>query len=73
MPTIITRNPNEISLANFSVQSGANRLERFGNSVAMGGAVENGAVKFGKTVQTNITNSTETGVYFVSHAGAEDL
>jgi hypothetical protein len=48
MPTIITRNPNEISLANFTVLSGANRLERHGASVAMGGAVENGAVKFGK-------------------------
>ena len=73
MPTIINRNPNEISLANFTVLAGANHLQRAGGSVAVGGQVENGALKFGKTVQTNLTNSTETGVWFVSEAGAEDL
>ena len=73
MPTIINRNPGEISLANFTVMNGGNKLERFGASVAVGGAVENGAVKFGKTVQTNITNSTDTGLYFISHDNEEDL
>lgn len=67
MPTIINRNPNEISLANFTVLNGANALSRDE------GVVENGAYKLGKTVQTNITNNTETGQYFISHENVEDL
>lgn len=73
MPTILNVNPYEISLANFTVKSGANHLERHGASVAVGGSVENGAVKLGKTVQTNLTNSTITGLYFISHDNEEDL
>lgn len=73
MPTIVTRNPGEISLANFTVLNGMNRLERVGGTTAIGGTVENGAVKFGKTVQTNITNSTDTGIYFISHDNVEDI
>ena len=71
MPTIVTSNPNELSLANFTVKSGENRLSR--NPVPGGGVVENGALKGGMTKQTNITNNTITGIYFISHANQEDL
>lgn len=71
MPTIINRNPNEISLANFTVLTGANALYR--DPVPAGGVVENGALKGGKTVQTNSTNNTDTGVYFISHEDVEDI
>ena len=73
LPTIVNRNPNEISLANFTVMAGANKLQRFNGTAAVGGAVENGALKFGRTVQTNITNSTDTGMYFISHEDVEDI
>ena len=71
MPTIINRNPDEISLANFTVLSGANALYR--DPVPGNGVVENGALKGGKTIQTNSTNNTETGIYFISHDNVEDL
>lgn len=71
MPTVINRNPNEISIANFTVLSGANALNR--DPVPGGGVVENGALKGGKTVQTNVTNSTATGLYFISHEDVEDI
>lgn len=71
MPTIINRNPDEISLANFTVLSGANKLYR--NPVPGGGVVENGALKGGKMVMTNSTNNTDTGIYFISHEDVEDL
>ena len=71
MPTLLNRNPDEISLANFTVLSGANALYR--NPVPANGVVENGALKGGKTVQTNSTNNTETGVYFISHENVEDI
>ena len=71
MPTIVNRNPDEISLANFTVLSGANALQR--NPVPGGGVVENGALKGGKTVQTNATNDTATGRYFISMENQEDL
>ncbi|MCJ1367199.1 hypothetical protein MMC16_006331 [Acarospora aff. strigata] len=64
LTTTRTRNPNEISLANFTVLSGANHLQR--NPVPGGGIVENGALKGGKVVQTNATRDTGTGKYFVS-------
>lgn len=72
MPTIVTRNTGEISLANFTVQSGANKLQRF-NGTVVNTPVENGFVKFGKTLQTNLTNSTDTGMYFISHDDQEDI
>ena len=71
MPTLLNRNPYEISLANFTVLSGANALYR--DLVPASGVVENGALKGGKTVQTNSTNNTETGVYFISHEDVEDI
>lgn len=73
MPTIITRNPGEISLANFTVQSGANRLQRFDNSSVVETAVENGYLQFGQTIQTNLTNSTDTGMWYISHNNTEDI
>ncbi|KAJ9348658.1 hypothetical protein DTO280E4_9283 [Paecilomyces variotii] len=50
MPTIMTRNPGEISLANFTVKSGDNHLYRGVSGVA-GGVVVNGALKSGQTIQ----------------------
>lgn len=73
LPTIINRNPDEISLANFTVLSGANALYRGSSGVTGGGVVENGALKGGKTVQTNSTNDTTTGLYFISHENVEDI
>ena len=71
MPTIVNKNPFEISLANFTVLSGANALRR--NPVPGNGVVENGALKGGRRVMTNSTNNTDTGVYFISHDNQEDL
>lgn len=65
MPNIATRNGYEISLANFTVLSGENRLMRTGGVVA-GGVAESGSLKYGQTSQTNITNDTATGQYFTS-------
>ncbi|RMZ91095.1 hypothetical protein DV736_g1689, partial [Chaetothyriales sp. CBS 134916] len=72
MPTIVDRNPGEISLANFTILSGANHLERFGGSVVPG-PVENGYVKFGTANPTNITNNTLTGQYYISTNNTEDI
>lgn len=66
LPLIRTRNPDEISIANFTVLSGSGHLERFDGSPAVGGVVESGAIKVGEVVQTNVTNNTETGAYFLS-------
>lgn len=66
LPTIINRNPNEISIANFTVLEGENHLERFEGVPAERGMVENGALKRGHVVQTNLTNATDTGRYFIS-------
>lgn len=56
MPTQIYRNPYEISLANFTVISGANKLQR----PVAGGVVRSGALKNGTTQQLNITANTQT-------------
>jgi len=69
MPTIINRNPDEISLANFTVKSGENRLQR----PIAGGVAESGSLKGGVIKETNITNNTATGLYFISHANEEDI
>ncbi|KAJ9266753.1 hypothetical protein DTO212C5_6180 [Paecilomyces variotii] len=73
MPSLVTRNPNEISLANFTVKSGENHLYRGAAGVPAGGVVENGALKGGQTVQTNMTHDTETGLWYVSHEDQEDI
>lgn len=62
LPTITNRNPYEIPLANFTVQSGDNRLER----PVGGGRAESGSLKDGKIALEFMTNDTETGEWFVS-------
>ncbi|ORY05895.1 phosphodiesterase/alkaline phosphatase D precursor [Clohesyomyces aquaticus] len=69
MPTVVTRNSWEISLANFTVKAGGNKLVR----PVAGGVVESGSLKGGKTVQTNITRDTGNGTWFVSQAKLEAL
>lgn len=73
LPTIVNRNADEISLANFTVVAGENRLSRGANGVTGGGVVENGALKGGKRVMTNETVDTETGKFFISQDPIEDI
>lgn len=65
LPNIKERNADEISLANFTVKSGANHLERNSNGAVGGGAVSNGWLKNGQLVPTNQKNNTATGTYSV--------
>ncbi|KAK5696038.1 hypothetical protein LTR97_008458 [Elasticomyces elasticus] len=61
MPSLETRNGYELSLGNFSVVSGENKLAR-----PVGGAeVENGALQTGEVVMTNVTHDTNTGEWFI--------
>ena len=69
MPTIVSRNPYEISLANFTVKSGANRLTR----PVAGGVVEHGALKEGSQKLTNLTHNTENNQWLFTHYNQEDL
>lgn len=69
MPTIINRNPYEIPIANFTVKVDENRIQR----PVAGGIVESGALKTGVVQQTNATNNTNTGVFFVSMDNEEDI
>ncbi|PVI04770.1 phosphodiesterase/alkaline phosphatase D precursor [Periconia macrospinosa] len=69
LPTVVTRNGWEIPLANFTVKSGENKLQR----PVAGGIVESGSLKGGKTVQTNATVDTRNGTWFVSNAPLEVL
>ena len=69
LPTIVTRNPYEISLANFSVVSGENRLAR----PIAGGVAESGSLKGGVIRQTNVTNNTMTGQYLITMDNQEDI
>ncbi|PNS18224.1 Alkaline phosphatase D [Sphaceloma murrayae] len=62
MPNILNRNPNEISIANFTVKAGENRLQR----PIGGGVAESGFLRDGTIRQTNITKNTETGEFFIS-------
>ena len=62
MPTIVTRNPSEISWANFNVTEDENKPHGF-NGTVVANPRENGFVKFGMTLQTNITNATAGGIY----------
>jgi alkaline phosphatase D len=63
LPSIATRNGWEIPLANFTVVAGENKLQR----PVAGGVVESGSLKFGKTVQNNVTLDTGNGTWFISH------
>lgn len=58
-PSVATRNPYEISLANFTVVAGANHLSR----PVAGGSVESGYLQQGTVRSTNLTLNTETGAY----------
>lgn len=55
-PTVATRNPWELPLANLTVLSGENKLSR----PVAGGKVEAGFAKGGTTTGTNLTLNTET-------------
>ncbi|KKY29786.1 putative alkaline phosphatase-like protein [Diaporthe ampelina] len=60
-PSVASRNPWDLSLANFTMEAGANRLKR----PVAGGTVEAGFLRGGETVHTNLTLNTETGEYEV--------
>lgn len=60
MPSVQTRNGYEVSLANFTVQNGANRLQR----PVAGGSVEDGALQNGQVTNSKRTLDTNTGRWF---------
>ena len=60
-PSLQTRNGYEVSLANFTVVNGANRLSR----PVAGGVVEDGALQGGDVSMSKLTLDTNTGEYFV--------
>jgi alkaline phosphatase D len=60
IPTTTVRNGYEISLANFTVVAGENKLQRTKGATA-GGVVENGYLRNGKVVKTGRIIDTETG------------
>ncbi|KAH7406864.1 phosphodiesterase/alkaline phosphatase D precursor [Phaeosphaeria sp. MPI-PUGE-AT-0046c] len=62
IPVLRKQNGWEIPLANFTVENGANRLQR----PVGGGMVESGSLKFGEMVQNNLTLDTHTGKWFES-------
>ncbi|KAH8882361.1 PhoD-like phosphatase [Thozetella sp. PMI_491] len=64
LPDILTRNGYEISLANFTVKNGENRLHRYNKTVGANGTVESGSLKGGQILGTNLTHDTATGAYF---------
>lgn len=64
IPNIKERAPLEFSVANFTVASGANCLQRDSNDVVGGGAVANGYLKYGQTERTYMVYNTETGEYY---------
>jgi alkaline phosphatase D len=64
IPTNAVRSGAEISLANFTVLAGENRLHRDGTSAALGGVAEAGSLKGGKVVPTNHTHDTDTGKWY---------
>ncbi|KAI0192378.1 PhoD-like phosphatase [Xylaria flabelliformis] len=61
IPTNAVRSGAEISLANFTVLAGANKLYRENGAAALGGVVEAGSLKGGKVIPKNLTHDTETG------------
>lgn len=69
MPTVVSRQGWEIPIANFTVNAGANKLQR----PVGGGVVESGSLKGGQTTQTNMTIDTSNSTWFVSQAGLEVL
>jgi len=63
IPTTRIRQGYEISLANFSVVAGENKLHRSSGSAAVG-TVESGSLKNGEMVPTDLVHDTATGEYF---------
>ncbi|KAI1506393.1 PhoD-like phosphatase-domain-containing protein [Biscogniauxia marginata] len=63
IPTNSIRQGYEISLANFTVIAGENKLHRSSGSAAEG-VVESGSLKGGLVVQTNLTHDTSSGKWF---------
>ncbi|KAF2669381.1 hypothetical protein BT63DRAFT_259970 [Microthyrium microscopicum] len=63
MPTIVTRNPYEIPIANFTVKSGENKIQR----PVGGGTVFSGALKTGTTKIQNITHNTINNTWLVTN------
>ncbi|KAK9770683.1 putative Alkaline phosphatase D [Seiridium cardinale] len=64
IPTTAVKQGYEISLANFTVLSGENHLHRQ-NGSAVATIAENGSLKNGQVVQTNLTHDTTTNEWFV--------
>ena len=60
IPSVQTRNGYEVSLANFTVENGANKLMR----PVAGGSVEDGALQSGEVAMSKLTCDTNTGRYF---------
>jgi len=56
---VATRNSFDIPLANFTVVSGENHLQR----PVAGGRAESGALRYGEIIHTNFTLNTDTGVW----------
>lgn len=69
MPTIVSRNAYEIPIANFTVQAGANEIQR----PVAGGKVETGSLKNGQTAITNVTLDTSNGQWVITSFNQEDL
>ncbi|PGH08651.1 hypothetical protein AJ79_05933 [Helicocarpus griseus UAMH5409] len=62
VPDLDTRNPWEVSLANFTIIAGENRLQRTNGIPSTGGsAVHNGALKNGEVEEQKVRYNTETG------------
>ncbi|OHE94898.1 PhoD-like phosphatase [Colletotrichum orchidophilum] len=64
IPTTRIKQGYEISLANFTVLAGENKLHRWNGSTVYGGVAESGSLKNGRVVQTNLTHDTGSGAYF---------
>ncbi|KAI0533303.1 PhoD-like phosphatase [Xylaria digitata] len=66
VPTTTVRSGAEISLANFTVLAGANKLYRENGAAALGGVVEAGSLRGGKVVPKNLIFDTQTGKWHSS-------
>ncbi|KAJ3580041.1 hypothetical protein NPX13_g515 [Xylaria arbuscula] len=60
VPTTTVRSGAEISLANFTVMAGANKLRRHNGRAAVGGVVESGSLKGGNFIPKKILFDSET-------------
>lgn len=60
-PSVATRNPWDLPLANFTIMAAEGHLKR----PIAGGRVESGALRGGKVKHTNLTLNTDTGKWEV--------